>query len=36
MGGIWWSPDVIAGSILFAGLVGIFLNELAGPFPQRR
>jgi hypothetical protein len=36
MGGIWWSPDVISGSILFAGLVGLFLNALAGPFPQPR
>jgi hypothetical protein len=34
-GGIWWSPDVISGSILFAGLVGLFLNALTGPFPQR-
>ena len=28
MGGIWWTPDVTAGSILFAGLVGVFLNAL--------
>jgi hypothetical protein len=33
MGGIWWSPDVISGSVLFAGLCGLFLNALAGPFP---
>lgn len=33
MDGIWWSPDVIAGSILFAGLAGIAANALAGPFP---
>jgi hypothetical protein len=32
MGGIWWTPDVISGSILFAGLVGLFLNALTGPF----
>jgi hypothetical protein len=32
MGGIWWSPDVISGSVLFAGLCGLFLNALAGPF----
>jgi len=34
MGGIWWSPDVISGSIFFAGLVGLFLNALTGPFHQ--
>jgi len=28
MGGIWWTPDVTSGSILFAGLVGVFLNAL--------
>jgi hypothetical protein len=31
MGGIWWSPDVISGSIVFAGLIGLFLNAFAGP-----
>jgi hypothetical protein len=36
MGGIWWTPDVISGSVLFAGLVGLFLNALTGPFDQRR
>lgn len=36
MGGIWWSPDVIFGSILFGGLVGVFLNALTGPFRQRQ
>jgi hypothetical protein len=36
MGGIWWSPDVIAGSILYAGLVGLFLNALTGPFARVR
>ncbi|HVN69341.1 MAG TPA: hypothetical protein VMU38_06820 [Candidatus Binatia bacterium] len=34
MGGIWWSPDVISGSILFAGLAGLFLNALTGPFQR--
>jgi hypothetical protein len=34
MGGIWWSPDVISGSVLYAGLVGLFLNALTGPFAQ--
>ncbi len=28
MGGIWWTPDVIAGSIVFAGLAGLFVNAL--------
>ncbi|MDE2573623.1 MAG: hypothetical protein KGM44_14000 [bacterium] len=28
MGGIWWTPDVIAGSVVFAGLTGAFLNVL--------
>lgn len=32
MSGIWWTPDVISGSVLFAGLVGLFLNLLTGPF----
>jgi hypothetical protein len=36
MGGIWWSPDVISGSVLYAGLVGLFLNALTGPFAQVR
>jgi hypothetical protein len=30
MGGIWWSSDVITGSIFFAGLAGLFLNALSG------
>jgi hypothetical protein len=34
MGGIWWSPDVTSGSVFFAGLVGLFLNALTGPFQQ--
>ncbi|HTZ54341.1 MAG TPA: hypothetical protein VMB20_04710 [Candidatus Acidoferrum sp.] len=29
MGGIWWTPDVISGSIVFAGLSGLFVNALA-------
>jgi hypothetical protein len=29
MGGIWWTPDVIAGSIVFAGIAGLFVNALA-------
>lgn len=24
MGGLWWSPDVISGSVVFAGLAGLF------------
>jgi hypothetical protein len=36
MGGIWWTPDVISGSVLFAGLVGLFLNALTGPFDRQR
>lgn len=35
MGGLWWTPDVIGGSILFAGIAGLFLNALAGPFQRR-
>ncbi|TAM59588.1 hypothetical protein EPN52_07515 [bacterium] len=34
MGGIWWTPDVTAGSILFAGLVGAFLNALCNAQPR--
>lgn len=30
MGGIWWSPDVIVGSIVFAGLAGLAASALAG------
>lgn len=36
MGGIWWTPDVVSGSVLFAGLVGLFLNALTGPFPREQ
>ena len=28
MGGLWWSPDVIAGSVLFAGFAGLFALAL--------
>ena len=28
MGGLWWSPDVISGSILFAGMSGLLLAAL--------
>ncbi|HTU71660.1 MAG TPA: hypothetical protein VMF11_15265 [Candidatus Baltobacteraceae bacterium] len=30
MDGIWWSPDVISGSVLFAGLSGTFACALVG------
>ena len=26
MDGLWWSTDVIGGSVLFAGLTGLFIN----------
>jgi hypothetical protein len=29
MNGLWWSPDVISGSILFAGFTGTFVNLLS-------
>jgi hypothetical protein len=29
MGGLWWSPDVLAGSVIFAGLTGLFVNVIA-------
>jgi hypothetical protein len=29
MGGLWWTPDVIVGSVFFAGFVGLFVNLLA-------
>jgi hypothetical protein len=32
MSGLWWSPDVITGSVLFAGIAGLFANALAYPF----
>lgn len=30
MGGLWWSPDVISGSVLFAGFAGLAVLALAG------
>lgn len=35
MGGIWWSPDVISGSIIFAGFAGVAASALAGQTAQR-
>jgi hypothetical protein len=29
MGGVWWSPDVISGSIVVAGAAGLFVNVLS-------
>ncbi|HEY1653499.1 MAG TPA: hypothetical protein VGF86_00120 [Candidatus Tumulicola sp.] len=29
MQGLWWSHDVVAGSVLFAGLTGLFVNAVA-------
>lgn len=34
MGGVWWSPDVIAGSILYAGCSGLFVNALGTAVPR--
>jgi hypothetical protein len=31
MHGLWWTPDIIAGSILFAGFSGLFINTVAAP-----
>lgn len=36
MGGIWWSPDVISGSILFAGFTGLAASVLAGQAGTRQ
>lgn len=37
MHGIWWDPDIIAGSICFAGFSGLFVNALAqSPLPDER
>lgn len=36
MGGIWWTPDVTIGSVLYAGLVGVFLNALSFPVDRAR
>ena len=29
MGGLWWTPDLIFGSIAYAGLCGLFVNAIA-------
>ncbi|HVA34014.1 MAG TPA: hypothetical protein VNG31_07675, partial [Candidatus Baltobacteraceae bacterium] len=29
MGGLWWTPDVVSGSVLFAGFTGLFVNAIA-------
>jgi hypothetical protein len=34
MNGTWWTPDIITGSILFAGFAGLGVNALAGPFAR--
>jgi hypothetical protein len=31
MNGIWWSPDVITGSVVMAGAAGLFVNMLTSP-----
>jgi hypothetical protein len=31
MGGLWWTPDIISGSIFFAGLAGVFVNAISAP-----
>ena len=36
MGGIWWTPDVISGSVLFAGLSGLFAYALVTAGAQRQ
>lgn len=34
MGGVWWMPDIVAGSVCFAGFVGLFINAIsASPAP---
>ncbi len=34
MGGVWWMPDIIIGSIFFAGIVGLFVSAIsASPTP---
>jgi hypothetical protein len=30
MNGIWWSFDVSGGTIVFAGVAGLFVNALSG------
>lgn len=34
-GGLWWSPDIVSGSVVFAGLSGLFVNAIASPSRQR-
>jgi hypothetical protein len=34
MGGLWWSPDVIAGSVIYAAVCGLGVNALSGPFAR--
>ncbi|HET9095169.1 MAG TPA: hypothetical protein VFN37_00790 [Candidatus Baltobacteraceae bacterium] len=33
MGGLWWTPDIIVGSILYAGFTGLFVNSIAATRP---
>ena len=35
MNGIWWSPDVITGSVVMAGAAGLFVNMLSSPASPR-
>lgn len=30
MGGLWWTPDIISGSVIYAGLTGALLTMLGG------
>jgi hypothetical protein len=32
MNGLWWTPDIISGSVVFAALCGSFAYALNGPF----
>lgn len=36
MGGIWWTPDVTAGALLFSGFAGLFVNALGMPVRSAR
>lgn len=27
--GVWWTPDIVAGSIMYAGFAGLFVNAIA-------
>lgn len=29
MGGLWWTPDIIGGSIVYSGFAGLFINALS-------